>query len=139
MLKPLDKIVPAAKIDERIAQYLELRAEIEKHEAKHKKFMAQFYVLQRMIQGELLNFLDDNKIESLRTEKGTVYVEDRSTVACSDPDAFMDHVLKNGAYWLMNRTANKTGCLEFLDEHGKLPPGVRLNNMRTANVRVPKL
>lgn len=139
MLKPLDKIEPTPKLDQRIAEFLELRAMIEKHEAKHKKYMAQFYTLDRMIRGELLQTLKDMGVESAKTDKGTAYIHNDISVSCSDPEAFMDYVSRTAEYELLNRSANKTACKEFLDEHGKLPPGVQLIQNVTARVRAPTL
>jgi hypothetical protein len=67
---------------------------------------------------------------SAKTDKGTARIQDSTTARCSDPDAFMAHVMKNGAFELLNRSANKVACEEFLSEHGRLPPGVDFNRSR---------
>jgi hypothetical protein len=124
-----------ARINKMVAQYRALRVRIEEMEEGFKKQLAPFKSAKDKLAGTMLEFLDKTGQEAARTDEGTVYVLVKHTTPLGDPDAFMDYVMKNGAFELMDRRANSTACREFAEEHGSLPPGVKLNTTRTVGVR----
>jgi hypothetical protein len=85
--------------------------------------------------GKILAALDATGQESARTEFGTASVNVRYDASCSDPDAFVEFVRKNDAWELMERRAGSVACRAFLEEHGQLPPGVKINAVRGIGVR----
>ena len=84
----------------------------------------------------MLEFLDTHRPgDRPRPTRARSTCRIKHTASLGDPDAFMDYVMKNGAFELMDRRANSTACREFAEEHGSLPPGVKLNSTRTVGVR----
>lgn len=124
-----------AKINKLVAQYRAIRVRIEQMEEEQKKQLKPFKDAKDKLAGTMLEFLDRTGQEMARTDEGTVYVLVKHTTPLGDPDAFMDYVMKNGAFELMDRRANSTACREFAEEHGSLPPGVKLNTTRTVGIR----
>ena len=120
-----------------VAQFIALRNRIKQLEDIHEKQLAPFKLAKDKLAGVMLEFLDAAGMESARTEAGTVSATVRSSASLPDPDAFMDFVMKRGLFELMDRRANVTACREFAEEHGNLPPGVKINSVRTVGVRVP--
>lgn len=135
MPKANAKVSTDARIDKWVAQYIAIRERMKQMEAAFKKQLEPFEKAKDKLAGHMLSFLDATGQEMARTDEGTVYVLNKSTASLGDPDAFMDYVMKNGAFELMDRKANSTACREFAEENGSLPPGVKLNSTRTVGVR----
>ena len=103
----------------------------EAHEAKRKPFVD----LINQLSGELQSFLDKSGSNSVRTNDGTFYQSTRYTTSLADPAAFMEYVIKNNRYDLLDRRANANAVKQFVEENGALPPGTNLNALRTVGVR----
>ena len=84
---------------------------------------------------KILAALDATDQESARTEFGTASITTNHYASCSDPDAFVGFVRENDAWELMERRASGLACRAFAEEHGRLPPGVRINTVRSIGVR----
>jgi hypothetical protein len=85
--------------------------------------------------GKILAALDATGQISARTEFGTATINVNHYASCSDPDAFVEFVRENDAWELMERRASGLACRAFAEEHGRLPPGVRINTVRSIGVR----
>jgi len=134
MPKPEKSPDPNGRIDKRVAQFVQLRDKIAELEEMHKDQLKPFKAAKERLVGEMLEFLDKTGQKSAKTAEGTVTATVRHTASCSDPDAFIDFVRENDAYELIDRRANATACRDYADEHGALPPGVKISSMRTVGV-----
>ncbi len=123
-------------INKRVEQFVALRDKLKQltieFETNVKGPIAT--VMQR-IEGELQAFMDDNGIDSVKTSKGTCYQATKYSVSLADSQAFMDYVISNNKFELLDRKANVTAVRSFLEESKTLPPGVNLSTLRTVNVR----
>ena len=122
------------RIDKRVAQFIALRDKISAIEEEQKEFLKPFKDAKQKLIDEMLEFLDKTGQKSAKTEFGLATVIVRHTAACSDPDAFIEFVRENDAYELIDRRANALACRDYAEEHGALPPGVKINSMRTVGV-----
>lgn len=122
------------RIDKRVAQFVLIRDEIDAMKEKHKLELKPFEDLKNKLIGEMLSFLDSTGQKSAKTAEGIATVLVRHTAVCTDPDEFINFVRENDAYELMDRRANATACRDYAEEHGSLPPGVKINSMRTVGV-----
>ena len=121
---------------ERLVQaFIATRDKIEEIKERHKQELARPNKLKDMLTAQLLNDLKATGQEMARTKYGTVSAATKDTASCSDPNLFVDYVREHDAYELMDRRPNSTACREFLNEHGELPPGVKLNVLQYVNVR----
>lgn len=118
-----------------VTQLKAVRDAIDDIEEKHKSELAPYKQLYEKLSGTLLEYLDNTRQESAKTAAGTVYVSIRNTAALSDADAFMNHIIETQEFELLERRANATACREYAEQHGHLPPGVKLNVLRSARVR----
>ena len=123
------------KFDELVEAFIECRDVIEAIKERHKQELAKPNQLKEMLTERLLDMLASTGQDMARTKFGTVSAATRDTASCSDPNIFVDYVREHDAYELMDRRPNSTACRAFLDEHGELPPGVKLNVLRYVNVR----
>src|SRR5215831_9971982 len=116
------KIPP--RIDELVAQYLELRRRAEEIKQEYEEKVRPFKETMHKIEMRFLAFLDATGQQSARTGAGTVYVDTKHNPSCHSPDEFMTFVFKHNLPELLNRHANGPACIAYAHEHGALPPGV---------------
>ena len=129
------KLETSIKINKLVAQYIAVRERMRKLKALYEEQLQPFKDAESKLSGVMLQFLEETGQESARTDAGTVYITERHTASLTDPDLFMEFVMKNGAFELMDRRANSTACRDHCEEYGSLPPGVKINSLRTVNVR----
>jgi hypothetical protein len=123
------------KIDELVNAYNATDNVINKIKERYQQELKKPNRLKELLTEQLLNMLKATGQEMARTEYGTVSAAVRDTASCSDPNMFIDYVREHDAYELMDRRPNSTACREYLEEHGMLPPGVKLNSIRYVSVR----
>lgn len=121
----------------RVAQYVKLRDVIKDKEAKFKEEIKPYKELLDGLNSILLNHLNTVGGNSVSTDAGTVYRTEKNSAALSDPAAFMDYVITNEAFDLMDRKANVTAVKEFIKEHSAPPPGVNFSSVFVVGVRRP--
>jgi hypothetical protein len=102
---------------------------------RHKLELKPFEDIKQKLIGEMLEFLDRTGQKSAKTAEGIATVIVRHTAVCTDPDEFMEFVFEHNLRDLIDRRANATACRDYAEEHqGTLPPGVKINSMRTVGV-----
>jgi hypothetical protein len=129
--------VPATEVDKWVEQAIMLRDRIAEIEAQFELKIKPFKDAQNRVHGTLQQFLDATGQTSAKTEKGTVSIKVTYSAPLGDADIFMNYVMKNGAFELLERRASSTACRDFAEEHGTPPPGVNLNSRRSVTVRRP--
>ena len=126
---------PPNEIETWVKQRLDLRDWIEQKEKEFKEYLAPYVEFAAQLDGQLLEFLDASKIEMARTEKGTVYVQEREYAQVKDPEALMQCVRETGLLELLQARASAPACREYAKEYDSLPPGVSFNVVRSAIIR----
>lgn len=116
-------------------QYVALRDKIKAMNEAHEKLMEPFVAAQNKLSAVITDHLDTSGVESVKTEFGTAYKSTRYTASLEDPDAFMNFVVTNGKFELLDRRANSTAVQDFVKETGALPPGANITAMKTVGVR----
>lgn len=122
-------------VAKRVKQYVDVRDTIKRVEERHKAELAPLVEIQQRLQGILEAALDSANAESLRTANGTCYKSTRYSASLADPEAFMNYVIANNAFHLLDRRANATAVQDYVKEHHELPPGCNLNGIRSVGVR----
>jgi hypothetical protein len=125
------------RIDELVGHYIAVRDELEDRKKAYKADTKPLNDMMDELTRHLLSALDDSGAESARTDMGTVTATVRYSIKAEDPDALMKYIEKTGFVYLLDRRPNITACREFAEENDTLPPGVKLNSMRTVSVRSP--
>jgi hypothetical protein len=124
--------------DEIVAKYLEIRDAKKVLEDKHKAEIAEYDRRLTVIEGYLLNQLNESGVESMRTKAGTCYKHVQTSVKVADKDVFRTFVETSGDLSLMTVSANKTRVLEVLEETGELVPGLNMTRVTTVGIRKGK-
>jgi len=125
-------------ISKRVAQYVQMRDLIKVKETEFKEMLAPYKKALEGLNTVLLNHLNDIGGNSLNTDAGTVYRTEKKSASLADPAAFMDYVITNTAFDLIDRKANVTAVTEFVKENGTPPPGVNFSSAYVVGVRRPK-
>jgi hypothetical protein len=123
--------------DTRVAQYVKLRDLIKAKESEFKEKISPYKVTLDKLNSVLLDHLNKVGANSVNTDSGTVYKTEKKSASLADPAAFMEYVIANDAWDLMDRKANVTAVADFMEEHKALPPGVNFNSAFIVGVRRP--
>jgi hypothetical protein len=124
-----------AKFEKRTQQYVAVRDKIREISARHVDELKPLVDLQNDLTAWFTQELDNVGAKSVRTTQGTVYQSTRYSASLSDPKVFMDYVITNQCWDLLDRKANSTAVRDFIEQHKSEPPGCRLSAIRTVGVR----
>ena len=139
MAKSNGKITPemVVRFDQLAANWRTVNDQLDVFEKQYEDTIRPFKQMRDEISDLLLGLLDATGAESIRTKQGTVQINDRTTAPVDDKDAFMEFVIDNKLFELLNRAANPTACQAYVKEHKQDIPGVHFNRRRVATVRKP--
>lgn len=124
-----------ADINTRVEQYVKLRDKIKAIEAEQKKTLKPFKDTLEQLNSVLLAHLNSMAANSASTDNGTVYRTEKKAASLADAKAFMDYVIANQAWDLIDRKANVTAVEEHINVHGVTPPGVNWGSTFVVGVR----
>ncbi len=130
-----EKEVVNQTLAKRIQQYVAIRDRLKEMDKAHDEAKKPFTEALTEISGHLQAFLNDSGSDSVKTKWGTCYKTTRYTASLADSQAFMDYVVSNERYELLDRKANSTAVRAFVEESGGLPPGCNLSALSTVGVR----
>lgn len=129
------KSTNSGDINVRVAQYVGLRDKIKALDDAHKEKMKPFREMLETLGGLMLDHLKNQSAESIATESGTVYKTVKNSASIADGQAFWDFVSQNGEWDLIDKKANVTAVMEFIEQNNTPPPGVNFNSIITVGVR----
>lgn len=115
--------------------YVALRDKKKEIEERHKAELQDINDTMNKLTEVMMQTLETVGAQSIKTSQGTVYVSARYSASLADPKAFMDYVIANKKFELLDRKANATACRDFVAETGSQPPGVNMSAIRTLGVR----
>lgn len=135
-----------ATVEGRVAQYVKLRDMIRKMEEDHKQKITPFKDTLEQLGSWLLAQLDQQKVESARTNAGTVYRSIKRSASIADENAFWTYVITSGNFDLLDKRANITAVADFIAEQTQKaktdpnvqvgpPPGINYQERFTVGVR----
>lgn len=121
--------------DDQIAKYLEIRNLMKELDDAHDAKLKPLREIQERIAGWLQEFMDSSGSEAIKTKHGTAYTTTRYSATLPDPEAFMQFVIAQGKFELIDRRANTTAVKDYVEENRALPPGCNLTPVKKVNVR----
>lgn len=124
-------------IDERVAGYLAVRDKIKEMEERHAQEKLELIKYRDYLEKKLSEFMTANNLDNIKTAVGTAHWNTRRTASLADPDAFMQFVIANQQFDLLDRKANSAAVTQYVEKHNMLPPGCNLNTIQTVGVRRP--
>jgi hypothetical protein len=126
-------------MNELVKAYLTIRNERERIESEYKDRDMQLKADMAVLEQEMLAGCNEMKVESLRTDSGTVIKSLKERFTCADRDNFNKFVLETGAVELFAAHLHQSNFKEFMSErhHEGLPPGVNVMREFTITVKKP--
>lgn len=120
-----------------VTVFIQLRDRRAERKAKYENEDASDKSRQDKIEAILLRRFNEQGIEAIKTGAGTAYKNVKQSCSVADWDAFfMDYVVRNQAWELINRSANKDSVRLFINEHdGQIPPGINWREVVEIGVR----
>ena len=106
-----------SNIEELVGSYVALRDRIAAVKERHKAELRPMEVVLDDLGGHLLLYLQDSKLESVRTAKGTAYKTSFASAKVQDWDATLEFIKAGGHWDLLPRSVNKT----IVEEMGSVP------------------
>ena len=125
------------EVELRVKQFVAIRDKIKEIEDRHATELEEPKAIKDLLQGLLMKLLEAVGADSIKTSEGTCFNSTRYTASLADPKAFMDFVIQQSNWDLLDRKANATAVRDYVAENSVLPPGVNLSAIRTVNVRRP--
>ena len=125
----------SSDIQKRVEQYIKLRSIISAKNDEHKKSMKPLNETLEQLNSVLLQHLNDLNCNSAATDSGTVYRTEKKSASLADAEAFMNFVIANQAFDLLDRKANVTAVEEHIRENDAPPPGVNFSSAFVVGVR----
>lgn len=122
-------------IAKRVDQYVRLRDLIKSQDDEHKEKMKPYREALEKLNGLLLAHLNQIGGDSVKSDAGTVYRTEKKSASIADGDAFMRYVIDNEAFDLMDRKANVTAVVDYIEENHAPPPGVNFSSTYVVGVR----
>lgn len=122
-------------LEELVGNYIALR---DKRAALKKKYTEKDDVLKAAMESAeamALKQLDAVGAKSIRTDAGTVFKEEKRSVTTADASVFFDYVREHNAWDMIEKRPARATVLEWVDEHGSLPPGLNLYSELTIKIR----
>lgn len=90
------------------------------------------------LEAAMLDNLIKTGAESVRTEFGTFYSQDKMTPSCQDWSALYAWIAEHDAWDVLERRVKSTFVNDYAEAHdGSLPPGVSVFREKVVRVRRP--
>lgn len=86
-------------------------------------------------EGVILQELQAQNLESVRTAAGTAYKSVQSSATVADWDSVLGFIKENDAWTMLERKVNKTAVQEYRSMNNDLPPGVNWREEVVVNIR----
>lgn len=104
---------------------------------KHAEEMKPFNEGLAKIEGLVLPYLQATGQAGAKTKNGTFSVLDKYSASAEDPEAFRGYVVSSQDFDMVDMKPNVKNVQDYLKTHQTLPPGVKLNAIRTLGCRRP--
>ena len=125
-------------LNELVSVYLKIRDAIEEKEAEQKAELQALKDQFEVVSNKLLEFCNEQNMDSIRTPVGTISRRVSSRYWTSDWDSMYQLINENGAPFLLEQRIHNTNMRQFLEENpDKFPPGLQNERKYAVQVRKP--
>lgn len=122
-------------LQEKVEGYIKIRDYLEQCEEMVKAQLAPYREAQQVILNQLLEMMEKEGIDNIKTPLGTAYrkIADRTKVV--DWNQTLRHIIGEQAWHLLERRVSPIAAQEFLEETGNPVPGVEHSRAYTVQIR----
>jgi len=121
-------------VDQVVAGYITLRDTKKAIQDRHKEELKQVNANMEKMENWLLQQLNNQHAESIRTTEGTVFKHTRTSAKVVDWDAVLTYIHDNDAWDLLEKRVSKVS-VEERAEQGEAVPGVTITRDTVAQIR----
>lgn len=121
--------------DHYIGKLVVLRDKIDALDEEHKERMRPYKEARDKLERLILGHLLKTNAQNVSTKTGTASVLHRKSASLEDPAAFMDYVIRNEAWDLIDRKANAKAVEDFIILNNSAPPGVKYSDAIVLGLR----
>lgn len=124
--------------DELVAAYIKIRSAIQLKEEAHKADIENLKAQQDVISDALLGLCNEQNVEGLRTQAGTVSRRIQTRYWTNDWSSMYDFIKEHDALYLMEQRIHSGNMKQFLEENpDTLPIGLQADRKYVITVRKP--
>lgn len=134
-MNTLDEPTETFDADKYIGKLVALRDKIKELDDAHDERLKPYKEMKDKLERLILGHLIQSNAQNISTTKGTASVLHRKTASLEDPAAFMDYVIKNEAWDLIDRKANAKAVEDFIHANNSPPPGVKFSDALALGLR----
>lgn len=121
-----------------VSAYRKIREAISQAEEAHEARMADLKEKLELVAAELLNFCNDNELDSVKTSAGTVSRRINTRYWTSDWESTYQFIMEHDAPYLLEKRIHNANMAQFLADHpDSLPPGLQVDRKYIIQVRKP--
>lgn len=132
---PAPDTPPAPRMVDLVTEYRLLRDRKAELVEAHKVEVAPLQASMQKLEGMMLDLLNQAGSNSMRTDEGTAFKQQRNTYSIDDPHAFRQWVEQQGRPDFYENRVSKDAIDTYIAEGHNLPPGVKASSFVTINVR----
>jgi len=123
-------------IGDLIAKEKEFEAYVEAETKAFDERMKPYTEGIKVLKNTLLAMLQEQNLQNFKSYHGTAYQQTILSVKVDNKDAFLDFVVKQGKWDMLNVGAAKEPVQAFLDANaGVTPPGIKVDYITKCNIR----
>lgn len=123
------------KVSDLIELYVQCRDQKAELEAAHKEALKPLNAKMDKIEAKLLEVMQQNGMDSIKTIHGTAYKSSRTSATIADQEAFWNFVMSSQEFGLLEKRVSKTAVASFLEQHNELPAGINWREEFVVNFR----
>jgi hypothetical protein len=125
-------------INDLVSIYLKIRNAVEEKEAQQKAELQELKDQFDVISNKLLEFCNEQNLDSIKTPVGTVSRRVSSRYWTSDWDSMYQFIGENDAPFLLEQRIHNTNMRQFLEDNPeKFPAGLQNERKYAVQVRKP--
>ena len=123
------------KLDSIIERYVKLRDKKALMKAAFDASTADINTAMTRCEQVILEEINAQGVESVRTEFGTAFKSVTTSVTATDGEMFMQFCIANDRFDMLEKRPNKTAVEEYKAANDDLPPGINYRQAVSLNVR----
>ena len=118
-----------------IKGYVKLRDRKNELKKQHTEELVPINEKMELVEGWLMRDLLTRGVESERTTEGTAYLQKNSKATVKDRDAFLEFVIEQKMWDLLENRVAKSVVVDHLENTGEVVPGVNFETTQVVRIR----
>lgn len=123
------------KLDKIVERYVQLRDKKAEMKAAYEASVADLTSAMNRLEGAILQTLNEQGVESVRTEAGTAMKIRSTSATVADWDSLLGFVQQNERWDMLEKRVSKTAVEQYRAANDDLPPGINYKEAITIGIR----